>query len=214
MTLYPIFLDLTDRPVLVVGGGRVAARKVQALRDSGASITVVAPQFCDEFESLAACSSLTLLERGYLSADVQDKRLVISAADDEKVNKQVSGDCQKHNIICNVVDQPELCDFHVPARVKRGLLQIAISTGGASPAMAKRIRKRLEKEFGPGYDTLMSGLLELREHLQSSGPAGQAERQRILEAFLDSEVPDQLLDNGDISAFNNAIEQWKRKELK
>ncbi len=211
MTLYPIFLDLTESPVLVVGGGKVAARKVKALRDSSASITVVAPQFCQEFESLSACSSLTLLERGYQSADVQDKRLVISAADDEKVNKQVCDDCQKHNIMCNVVDQPKLCDFHVPARLKRGLLQIAISTGGASPAMAKRIRLQLENAFGPEYGTLMSGMLELREHLQSSGPAGQAERQRILEAFLDSEAPDLILENGNISAFNNAIEQWKRK---
>ncbi len=212
MTLYPIFLDLTGRPVLVVGGGAVAARKVKNLLDSRACVTVVAPHCCCEIGSLAADSAIVLFKREYQPDDVWNKRLVFSAVDCEKVNRQVFQDCRKHNIPCNVADRPGLCDFHVPARLKRGLLQIAVSTGGASPAMAGRIRRQLEDEFGPEYRHLMAGLLELRKNLKSCGPPQQSERQRILENFLDSEAPALLIKNGDPDAFRNAIERWKRPQ--
>ena len=211
MTLYPIFLDLTDCPVLVVGGGRVAARKTGDLLESRACITVVAPECCTELTSLVDDKSVVLYKRKYQPEDVLGKRLVISAAGCEEINRQVYQDCKKHEILCNVVDEPQLCDFHVPARVRRGLLQIAVSTGGASPAMAKRIRKQLEEIFGTEYKPLMSGLMELREHMKSCGPADQKDRKRLLEAFLDSEAPELLLKNGDHAAFKKKIEEWKSK---
>ena len=114
-------------------------------------------------------------------------------------------------IFCNVVDQPELCTFQVPAVVRQGLLQIAISTGGASPALARRIRQELEKQFGPAYEELLDGLLELRNCLRQKYPLDAARRRELLESFLDSPAPKLLLEQLDSHSFAIELEKWKSR---
>ena len=207
--LYPVYLDLQDRDVLVVGGGRVAARKVAVLLNSGADITVLAPSVSNELEELSAKNQISLHTRPYRTEDMSDKWLVIAATDDPDVNHQVSLDAAEAGVFCNVVDDPELCSFQVPAVVRRGLLQIAISTGGASPGLAKRLRRQLETEFGPAYEKLLDGLMELRQHVQSKYPERPKTRRRILEDFLDSPAPARLIQDENAQGFRRILDEWK-----
>jgi len=181
---YPIALDLSGRRAVVVGGGEVALRKARALADAGAHVRVVAPKlvagFTEDgrFECLAA-----RYERHHLEGAL----VAVAATDDEAVNRQVARDARAASVLVNVVDRPELCDFIVPAQVRRGDLLIAISTSGAAPALAKRLRERLEKEFGPEYATYLAVLREVREDLkQRNIPADL--RRRIFERLTEDDL--------------------------
>jgi len=181
---YPIVLNLSGRCVLVVGGGEVALRKARALADAGAHVRVVAPTlvagFTEDgrFECLAA---------RYEKRHLEGARVAVAATDDEAVNRQVAQDARAAGVLVNVVDRPELCDFIVPAQVRRGDLLIAISTGGAAPALAKRLRERLEKEFGPEYSTYLAVLREVREDLKRRNLAPGA-RRRIFERLTEDDL--------------------------
>jgi len=181
---YPIVLNLSGRRALVVGGGEVALRKARALADAGAHVRVVAPKlvagFTEDgrFECLAA-----RYERHYL----EGARVAVAATDDEAVNRQVARDARAAGVLVNVVDRPELCDFIVPAQVRRGDLLIAISTSGAAPALAKRLRERLEKEFGPEYATLLEVLREVREDLKKRNIPADL-RHRIFERLAEGDL--------------------------
>jgi len=181
---YPIVLNLSGRRVLVVGGGDVALRKARALADAGARVRVVAPKlvagFTEDgrFECLAA-----RYEKGHLEGAI----VAVAATDDEAVNRQVAEDARAAGVLVNVVDRPELCDFIVPAQVRRGDLLIAISTGGAAPALAKRLRERLEKEFGPEYETYLAVLREVREDLKQRNLAPEV-RRRLFERLTEDDI--------------------------
>jgi len=207
--LYPIYLDLAGREVLVVGGGTVAARKAAALLACGALVTVVAPRLCERMRETLRGEAVTHLQRGYREADLRDKWLVIAATDDPGLNRTVSEDAARARLFCNVVDQPGLCSFQVPAVFRRGLLQMAVSTGGAGPALAKRIRMELERIYGEPYGKLLEALGELRAHLQDKYPQDRARRRRLLESFIDSEAVDSFLKGGDTQAFLDELERWK-----
>lgn len=207
--LYPIYADLTNRAVLLVGGGAVAARKAGALLKRQIQVTVVAPKLCPELQKLSDDANLVIHQRSYQTSDLAEHWLVIAATDDADVNRQVFADAGKAHIFCNVVDQPDLCTFHVPAVVKQGLLQIAISTGGASPTLAKRIRQKLEDQFGLAYGELLAGMLELRNCFRQKYPHDEARRRELLESFLDSPAPDLLLKQLDPQSFAVELEKWK-----
>lgn len=207
--LYPIYADLADRPVLVVGGGPVAARKVSGLLESRARITVVAPQICAELGELSRDAALTVHRRTYRAADLDGQWLVIAATDAPELNESIFAEAERRRVFCNVVDQPGTCTFHVPAVVRRGLLQIAISTGGASPALAKRIRKQLETQFGPPYERFLEALRDLRAHLRRKYPQNQARRQRVLESFIDSSAAHALSENAEPDVLASQLERWK-----
>lgn len=179
--LYPAYLNLAGRAALVVGGGSVAARKVAALRASGARVTVVAPQI-DPDLARGAHGAVTVRRRAYRAADLRRAWLVIAATNDPAVNRAVAADAARARLFCNVVDQPELCTFQAPAAVRRGLLQIAISTGGASPALAREIRRDLERQFGPEYATLLANLQRRREEAKRDQPSATARRRLLLAA--------------------------------
>ena len=208
-SLYPIYADLTSRSVLVVGGSLVAARKVRALLERQIRVTVVAPEVCPELQEMMADAGLVIHQRGYRPGDLAEHWLVIAATDDSELNQTVFAEAAEARVFCNVVDQPNLCTFHVPAVVRRGLLQIAISTGGASPALAKRIRQELEEQFGLGYGELLEGLLELRNYFRQKYPLDAARRRELLESFLDSAVPKLLLEELDSKSFAIELEKWK-----
>ncbi len=210
-SLYPLYVDLSGREVLVVGGGAVAARKVRGLRDSGARITVVAPQACPAMEEAAREVGANVLRRPYSCADIRGKWLAIAATDDPDLNRAVADDAAGARVFCNVVDRPDLCSFQVPARLRRGLLQVAVSTGGASPALARRIHKQLEAAYGEAYAPLLDAMTELRRHFRDKYPDDRARRKQLLESFLDSPAPDLLVKDGDLEAFRSAVEQWRSR---
>jgi len=149
--LFPMFVKLSGRNVLVIGGGTVAETKIEGLLDTGAAIRVVAIQANDHVHEWAREGSITLEERTFSPADLNRVFLVVVATSSTAVNELAFLECQARGILCNAVDVPDQCDFFYPAVVRRGDLQIAISTAGQSPFLAQRIRQQLERQFGPGY---------------------------------------------------------------
>lgn len=166
--LFPMFVKLADRQVLVVGGGAVGEAKIRGLLDTGAQIRVVALQANQAVHDWADGGIIALEERAFGPADLDGAFLVVAATSSPEVNELIFGEAQSRGILCNVVDVPELCDFFYPAVVRRGDLQIAISTAGQSPLLAQRIRKRLEQQFGPEYAEWLAHLGELRREVLSS----------------------------------------------
>lgn len=154
MKYYPICLQITERKCLVVGGGRVAERKARGLMEYDALVTVISPDLTEGLNKLQESGEITWVQKEYGKDDVADFFLVIAATDSPEVQNQINTDAQRHNILLNVADVPEKCNFILPALVKRGALSIAVSTGGNSPAMAKKIRKDLEKQFGVEFEVL------------------------------------------------------------
>jgi precorrin-2 dehydrogenase/sirohydrochlorin ferrochelatase len=146
---YPAFLDLTGKDVLVVGAGPVALQKVEALIPTGACVSVVALQAVPKIRSLARRGKIGLELRAFRPSDVAGRALVFCATADENLNARVSAECRRRRIWANIVDRTPLCDFIVPAVVQRGEVVFAVSTGGTSPALAKVLRRRIEREFGP-----------------------------------------------------------------
>jgi precorrin-2 dehydrogenase/sirohydrochlorin ferrochelatase len=174
---YPIYLDVKGKRCVVVGGGEVAYRKALSLKEAGAEVVAIAPEFS---KGLLAEKDLILLKQGYSGECLAGAFLVIAATNDQEVNQKIWEDAQRHGLLVNVVDQPELCNFIVPSVVNRGELQISISTGGASPALARRIRQELESLFGPEYSELTRLLSELRP-LVISSIKEEEERRQVFE---------------------------------
>ena len=162
MNFYPICLDITHRHCIVIGGGKVAARKAQGLLDHQARVTMISPELGEESAALHAKNLLTWLDRPYREGDLADAFLVIAATDDPEVQECIHAEAEKNNILLNVADVPKWCNFILPATVRRGDFSLAISTGGKSPALAKRMRKDLENQFGPEYAVLLKTLGALR----------------------------------------------------
>lgn len=163
MSKYPIFIELKEKRVLIVGGGKVALRKAQALIETQCRLVVVAKTACAELEALCVEPAAELILGPYMADYLGQSVLVVAATDDQALNEQIYKDCQNRQILCNVVDQPELCDYHVPAVVRKGLLQIAVSTQGASPAFASRVRQTLEKQYTNKHGEFVDLLLWARK---------------------------------------------------
>ena len=185
--LYPIALDLRGRRCLVVGGGKVALRKVERLLECGAEVTLVAPEAEAGLCGLAGGTRLLWRKKPYQASDLEGAFLVVGATDDEQTNRVISQEARARGVLVNIVDRPELCDFHVPAVVRRGRVAIAISTGGASPALAKRLREKLEATLGPEYSELAELLHRLRAEASAHGLKGP-EAARVWQRILDSDV--------------------------
>jgi precorrin-2 dehydrogenase/sirohydrochlorin ferrochelatase len=181
---HPIFLDLRDERVIVIGGGEVAERKVSSLVESGARVTVIAPACTPALTCRAARGEIRLLSRSYAPGDLDGCRLAYAATDDPEVNRAVHAEATARGVWLNVADQPDLCSFTVPAMVRRGDLTIAVSTNGASPALARRIREELERRFGPEYGELLQRLRSERERLSREEP-DPARRRGILAALAE-----------------------------
>lgn len=182
---YPIALDLDARPVVIVGGGAVSARKIESLLHAGARLTVIAPDPVEEIAAWAERGDLVLARRAYQSGDVNGATLVIAATSVRAVNEEVARECRARAIPVNVADDPSLCDFLVPAVLERGSIQLTISTGGKSPAFARRIKRDLEDALGPEYAEVNDLLGSLREAAKHS-PAlpTDPDRKRFFESLL------------------------------
>lgn len=195
MAKYPIFLELSGRRAVVIGGGAVAVRKSQSLLAAGARLVVVAERVDDMLTALCSRYDTKLVRSKYSKNYLSGAVLVIAATNNRKVNMQVYKDCQELEILCNVVDEPEFCDFFVPAVVKRGGLQIAIGTEGYCPAYAGHLRKKLEKTFSEKHGEFLSELETLRKRIikDISNPA---DRKALLGKLVDDKSFKYFIENG------------------
>ncbi len=166
MQYLPVFLKLEGRPCVVVGGGKVAARKVAMLLKVSAEIIVVAPDLCDELEKLYKAGAILHARREFQEHDIDGMVLAIAATNNEMVNRQVSAIADEHRIPVNVVDTPELCSFIVPSIIDRSPVQVAVSTGGASPVLARLLRARLESFIPSAYGRLAVLVDEFRHKVK------------------------------------------------
>ncbi len=166
---YPVCLDLHDRPCVVIGGGSVAARKVEGLLECGARVTVVAPALAPALETLLQQGRIAVRRRAYAHGDLEGAALAIAATDAREVNARVAAEARARGVWLNAADDPERCDFILPAVIRRGDLQIAISTGGRSPALARRVREDLERLLPAEYGELLPLLAEVRAELRAEG---------------------------------------------
>lgn len=187
--LFPIFLKLTRRRCLVVGAGTIAEGKIAGLLDAGARVRVVAPQATAAIAAWARNRRILWSQRVFEPADLDRAFLVIAATSSVKVHRVVFREARRRGVLCNAVDEPERCDFYYPAVVRRGDLQIAISTGGRSPALAQRLRRELEAQFGPEYKAWLDQLGRSRAALFARSMNPEA-RRRLLHRHV---TPDAFL---------------------
>jgi precorrin-2 dehydrogenase/sirohydrochlorin ferrochelatase len=182
---YLVNLALEGRAAAVIGGGEVAARKVQDLLAAKAHVTVIAPQLCDGIVALADEKRIVAHARPYSTGDLAGAFVAIAATDDEGLNARVSGDAAAMNVLVNVVDRPALCTFTVPATVRRGDLTIAIATEGRCPALAGILREELEARYGQEYAELVSLFGELRKKMIGMAWDGQRIRETLAAIYRD-----------------------------
>lgn len=168
MKYYPVFLDILGKKCVVIGGGEVAARKVNRLINCGAKVFVVSPKLTPELITLKAKNAIEHIAADYNVQYIKGAALIIGATDDEKTNALISSDARSLGIPVNIVDDPQKCDFILPSVVERGDLAIAIGTGGKSPALARHVRKELEAKYGLEYEILLKILGGLRRQMKSS----------------------------------------------
>lgn len=168
--MYPINLILDNKPCVVIGGGMVACRKIKGLIDANAKITVIAPKLNDELQILQAENLFVWLKKSYEYGDIKNYILAICATDDEEINHLAANEAKTEHILINVVDRLPLCDFAMPAVIRRGNLLITSSTNGKSPAMAREIKRELEDFIDRGYAPFIEKLAVLRQEAASVIP--------------------------------------------
>lgn len=209
MKYYPIGLHIEGRRCLVVGGGKVAERKARGLIECGALVTVVSPELTPGLTSLASDGVIHWQPRGYDADAAAGFFLVMAATDDPQVQDQVQSDAQRGQVLLNVADVPEKCNFILPALVRRGGLTVAISTSGKSPALAKKLRQEIEEWLGPEYETVVEALGMIRPHILAWGRP-QAENEKIFQGLLDLGIVEKITRHrgvGLIPFLEQALEQ-------
>jgi len=189
--LFPVFLKLEGRNCLVVGGGTIGESKVKSLLVTGSQVSLVAPNITSALEKLARQGAIVWHPREFEVSDLTGMFVVIAATSNEEVNDLIFREADRRGILCNAVDQPPRCHFYFPAIVRRGALQIAISTSGLSPSLARRLRQELEEQFGPEYEGWLAWLGRVRAAVMSKGLSFEA-RRRLLDRLASREVFDRL----------------------
>lgn len=209
-TFYMCCLDLTDRPVLVVGAGPIGLEKIEGLLASNARVSVVAKTACDEVRELADEGAIALDLREYESADLEGNLLVVAATEDTELNVRIFREAEARAMLVNVVDVPPLCSFILPAIVRSGPIAIAISTSGASPALAKRLKREIADEFGEPHARLAEILNGIRGWAKDLFPTYE-ERKIFFEGIVNG-APDpiELLRAGDEQAVRDLIAERQR----
>jgi precorrin-2 dehydrogenase / sirohydrochlorin ferrochelatase len=205
MGYLPISMNLDGRRCVVVGGGEVAERKVAALLEAGARVCVISPKLTAELQRLASTKAVEHLAREWKPGDLKDCLLAFAATDDLGVHRATAAEARAFRVPINVADQPELCDFITPSVMRRGELQIAISTSGASPALASRIRRDLQGIIGPEYETVTRIMRAARSYLRERWPDAR-ERSRTLRAIAVSNIAEHVR-QGDWAAIDRLLTQ-------
>jgi precorrin-2 dehydrogenase/sirohydrochlorin ferrochelatase len=195
-----MFVDIEGRRCLVVGGGPVATEKVEKLLDHGAVVRLVTPETTTELAAMVAAGAVAEHHRrAYEPGDLDGCFLVIAATNLDAINRMVWQDAEARGLLCNVVDVPPLCNFIVPSIVRRGELALAISTGGASPVVAKHIRRELERQYGPEWEALVSLLRDVRDELKVRYPDMPGRRDAV-ERLMDTDVVRRLAEGDEAGA--------------
>ena len=186
--LFPMMLDLAGRRCVVIGAGAIGEGKIQGLLATRAKLTVLAPEATSAVRQWARQGLIDFIQRAFEPGDLDGAFLVVAATSSAEVNHRIHDEARRRGVLCNVVDDPEHCDFFYPAVVRRGALQIAISTSGVSPAFARRLRQRLEAQFGEEYGAWLDRVARRREEVLRN-VTDAAERRRILEEFATTGSP-------------------------
>ena len=189
-----MFLKLSARPCLVLGAGTIAESKIAGLLEAGGRVRVVAPEATPQVRSWAQSNSIEWHQRSFQPDDLTGMFLVVAATSSAELHQRIFEEATRRGVLCNIVDVPALCDFYYPAVVQRGALQIAISTAGKSPALAQRLRKQLEEQFGLEFEEWLAQLGEVRDRLQSS-KLDPEERKRLLHEDASEEAFEAFLRN-------------------
>ncbi|MCE5286362.1 MAG: bifunctional precorrin-2 dehydrogenase/sirohydrochlorin ferrochelatase [Pelosinus sp.] len=187
MKVYPVNLKIADRPCAVIGGGKVAERKILSLLEAGAKVTVISPKLTSALAKLAADGGVCWRNKDYGAGDVQDYFMVVCAADSKAVNNKAAAEARTSGALLNVVDAPDECDFIIPGKISRGDLLITVSTGGKSPAFSRRLREELETRYGEEYGMYLEMLSRQREAIKEK-LVNTKDRERFWRAALNSEV--------------------------
>ena len=204
--LFPVFLKLEGRRVLIVGGGNVGLEKITSLSTSGAQLRVIAPSAIDSVQRLAASGFLQWEKREFTDADVETTDLVIAATDRPEVNAAVFKASRKLGVLCNSADDPPNCDFYFPSIVRRGHLQVAISTAGESPALAQQLRREIDAALPADIADSLAALGQLRRDVIAHYPAGE-ERKRLLHTLAARQVCELAECPSRLLAFGTATEK-------
>ncbi len=180
---YPVTLNLGGRRCLVVGGGKVALRKARALMQAGAKVIAVAPEFDSAFNGLQKKGAV-LHKKRYSAVDLRGAFFAVAATDDRELNDRISRDARKARILINVVDEPDISDVIIPSTLRRGDFSISVSTGGASPMLAAKVRREAEKDFPGSFGGYVALLGELRDEIRRSDMT-ETKKRKLLRAILD-----------------------------
>lgn len=212
MSYYPVFLDLSGKKTVVIGGGTVAERKIEKLLECRALVHVISRELTPELHIRSKKGDIKHIGYEFDEGSFEDAFLIIVATDDKTLNQLVSGIARKRNILVNVADQPEECNFIVPSVIKRGDLQIAISTSGKSPAMAKKIREALSSQFGAEYESFLNMMANIRKQLLSEVTSGQEDRARIFHELVDSGLLESIKKK-DLSGVASELQGILKKDI-
>ena len=191
MDLYPINLNIKNAICLVIGGGEVAMRKITELCSCGARVVVISPEVLPAIEGMADDGKIKWLTREYARGDLDDAFLVFAATDNREVQQEIAFEAREKNILFNSVDDPDACSFHVPARVRRGNFLLTISTGGGSPALAAKLRRHLDAEYGSEYQQLVDLLAAIRKRIVADGKGAESHK-IIFEKLLQLNILTQI----------------------
>ena len=209
---YPVMLDVRGRLAIVVGGDRIAAEKAAALSASGAQVSVINPAFCDELLMQAEYKRVTLRRKAYEPGDLEGAFVVVAATNDAQLVEAIWTETQKSGQLVNIVDIPEHCSFIMPSILRRGQLTIAVSTEGASPGLAKRIRQNLEEIFPLAYGPYLRLAALARTHLRKNGVSYER-RDDFFSDFFTSDVLARLVEGNAAQATVITAELLRRYEV-
>jgi precorrin-2 dehydrogenase/sirohydrochlorin ferrochelatase len=184
---YPVSLDMTDKRCVIIGGGVVAERKAERLIECGTRVTVVSRTLTPLLEDRKKTNTIEHIDADYEKKTLRGAFMVIGATDRDDVNAQVSQDALSLGILVNIVDDPDRCNFILPSLLQQGDLSIAISTGGKSPALARKIREELQQQYGPEYESLLTIMGSLRKRVLAQGHASEANK-AVFEALVRSDM--------------------------
>ena len=183
--LFPLFLKLTGRKCLVVGAGEIGESKIASLLEAGGHVLVIAPHATGKVAGWARKGEIGWQKRKFRDADLAARFLVVAATSSRKLHEKIFRLAKQLGVLCNVVDVPELCDFYYPAVVRRGSLQVAVSTGGESPALAQRLRKELESQFGSEYEDWVAELGKARKRIRAGSRRAAGQKKQLHELASD-----------------------------
>jgi precorrin-2 dehydrogenase/sirohydrochlorin ferrochelatase len=203
--MYPIFIKIKNKPCLVVGGGKVALRKINDLVSESAQVTVIAPTILPEILESANRAAITVLHREYRPGDSKGFFLVFAATDNHHLNRSISEEIG-NSALFNSVDEPELCNFYSGAVIKRGKLRVAVSTSGAFPALTKKIKKDLDDCIPESYERLIEVLSQFRDRILQKEDLPEARRKEILNDVIQPSIVDAFL-KGDETPLIRVVEQ-------